>query len=120
MLYSLVTGIIALKKPPRINNEESETVIIRDHFRNCNIFPVFIIPGILRRSKTISERRKNRKPYSMNASQNPPIILKISVITEECFDSRTFAAIKKAASKKKLTAYITLWFLRKGIAFNPL
>jgi hypothetical protein len=38
----------------------------------------------------------------MNASQNPPRIFRISVITEECLDSRIFAAIKIAEKKKKV------------------
>jgi hypothetical protein len=61
-----------------------------------------MIPGILNASKTISETRKNRKPYNINASQKPPMILSISDITEECFDSRTFAAINITASRKKV------------------
>ena len=66
------------------------------------MFSLFIIRCILSISKIISDRKKNRKPYSMNASQNPPTIFRISVITEECFDSRNFATIKSTASKKKI------------------
>ena len=33
ILYSLVTGIIALMKPPAINNIEVEAIIKNDHFR---------------------------------------------------------------------------------------
>jgi hypothetical protein len=38
----------------------------------------------------------------MKASQNPPTIFSISVITEECFDSRIFATIKSTASIKQV------------------
>jgi hypothetical protein len=62
------------------------------------------MPGILRIREIISERKKNRKPYNMNASQKPPIILNISVRTEECLDSRILATIKSTASKKKVIA----------------
>src|ERR1035437_9452692 len=93
ILYSLVTGIIALINPPIINREEAEAIIINDHFLKSKIFSPLIIPGILRISKMISERRKNKKP---------PIIFRISVITEECFDSRIFATINNTASKKNV------------------
>ena len=62
ILYSLVTGIIALINPPIINREEAEAIIINDHFLKSKIFSPLIIPGILRISKMISERRKNKKP----------------------------------------------------------
>src|ERR1035437_8305234 len=61
ILYSLVTGIIALINPPIINREEAEAIIINDHFLKSKIFSPLIIPGILRISKMISERRKNKK-----------------------------------------------------------
>jgi hypothetical protein len=51
----------------------------------------------------ISERRKNKNPYSINASQNPPTILRTSEISEECFDSRIFAKIKRTARIKHVT-----------------
>jgi hypothetical protein len=97
-----MTGIIAFIKPPMINNEEKATVIINDHLRKSKIFSPLIIPGIFNISKRISDIRKNRKPYTMNASQKPPRILSTSEITEECFDSRILAAIKITASKKKV------------------
>jgi hypothetical protein len=75
---------------------------MNDHLRKRRIFSPFIIPGILRISKIISERRKNMNPYSMKASQNPPTMFSISVITEECFDSRIFATIKSTASIKQV------------------
>jgi hypothetical protein len=38
----------------------------------------------------------------MKASQKPPTIFRISVIIEECFDSRIFATIKSTASRKNV------------------
>ncbi len=40
----------------------------------------------------------------MKASQKPPIIFRISVITDECLDSRNLAAMNSAASTKKVKA----------------
>ena len=102
ILYSLVKGINAFINPPIISIEETDAIIINDHLRKRKILSILIIPGILSNSKIISDRRKNKKPYSMNASQKPPRIFRISVITEECFDSRIFATIKITASKKKV------------------
>ena len=62
-----------------------------------------MIPEIFKPARTISEIRKNMNPYSMNASQKPPIILSISVMTDECLDSRNLAAINTAASMKKVS-----------------
>jgi hypothetical protein len=62
ILYSLATGIIALINPPIIKREDAEATIIKDHFRKRKIFSPLIIPGILRISKMISDRRKNRNP----------------------------------------------------------
>jgi hypothetical protein len=89
-------------KPPKINTEEMVTIRINDHFRKRKIFSPPMIPGILNVSRIISDIRKNRKPYNMNASQKPPIIFRTSEITEECFDSRILAIIKITASKKKV------------------
>ena len=102
MSYSLITGITALIKPPTINNEENATVIINDHLRKRKIFSPPMIPGIFNVSKRISDMRKKRKPYSINASQKPPRILSKSEITEECFDSRILAKIKITANKMKV------------------
>ena len=102
MLYFLITGITALINPPTINNEEKVTIIINDHLRKREIFSPLMIPGILNVSKRISDIRKNRKPYTMNASQKPPRILSTSEITEECFDSRILAAINIPARRKKI------------------
>jgi hypothetical protein len=57
----------------------------------------------------ISDRRNKKKPYNINASQKPPIIFNISVMTEEFLDSRIFAKMKRAARKKKEIAYISRW-----------
>jgi hypothetical protein len=103
MSYFLTTGIIAFIKPPMINKEEKAIVMMNDHLRKRIILSPLIIPGILNISKRISDIRKNRKPYNMKASQKPPRILRISEITEECFDSRILATINITASKKKVT-----------------
>ena len=103
MSYVLTTGINALIKPPIINNEERDAVIMNDHFRKSWIFSPTIIPGILNISERISDKRKNIKLYNMKASQKPPSILSISEITEECFDSRILAIIKITVIKNKVT-----------------
>ena len=108
ILYSLITGLIALIKPPMINNEERQIVIINDHLRKRRMFLPSIIPGIFKATKIISDNRKNRKAYSMNASQKPPSILNMSEINEECFDSRILAAMKIIVSKKKVVEYRSL------------
>ncbi len=56
----------------------------------------------------------------MKASQKPPRIFRISVITEECFDSRIFAAIKIAEKIKKVSAYSNRLFRRAGESFVSL
>jgi hypothetical protein len=61
------------------------------------MFSPCIIPGILKMRRIISDNRKNKNPYSINASQNPPIMLSTSVRSDECFDSRIFAAINRIA-----------------------
>jgi di/tricarboxylate transporter len=104
MLYSLITGISALIKPPAMKRNERETVIRNDHFLNINILSDFIIPGILSVSKIISENIKNRNPYNINASQKPPIIFRVSLMTEECLDSRNLAAMKIVVTRKKVIA----------------
>jgi hypothetical protein len=60
--YSLVTGTKALMKPTIIKREDAEEIIMNDHFLNKKILSPDIIPGILRISKIMSERRKNKKP----------------------------------------------------------
>ena len=76
-------------------------IIMNDHLRKRKIFSPFIIPVILSISKIISDKKKNRKPYSMNASQKPPTIFSASEITEECLDSRILATIKIPQAKRK-------------------
>ena len=102
MSYSFITGIKALMKPPIINKEDKPTVIINDHLRKRKILSPLMIPGILNIRNRISDIRKNINPYSMNASQKPPRILRASDITEECLDSRILAAINITARKKKV------------------
>jgi hypothetical protein len=116
MSYLVTTGIIALIKPPAMNRDDITTVIIKDHLRKSMIFPLLIIPGILNPDETISEIRKRKNPYSMKASQNPPMIFRISVITDECLDSRNLEAMKIAASRKKVSEYISLFSCRTGNA----
>ena len=60
--YSLVTGTKALMKPTIINREDAEEIIMNDYFLNKKILSPAIIPVILRISKIMSERRKNKKP----------------------------------------------------------
>jgi hypothetical protein len=58
-------------------------VAINDHFLKTTMFPLLSTPDMRRTSDIISERNRNRNPYSINAIQNPPIIFRISDKTEE-------------------------------------
>ena len=120
ILYSFTTGMIALINPPVMSRTDKVMVVKNDHFLKDRIDSGLISRKTFKTSSTISDKRNKKNPYSINASQNPPIMLRISVISEECLASMILAAMKRAARTKNVMEYRTLLPFRRGSALYPL